>query len=284
MYGYFFDIQADILSEIEFSKAIGCGSFGEVYEAKFKGKKCAVKVFRNVRAERKQRFLKELKEKFHHLRKLAHPNIVLYLGVHCQQPPMIVMELMDESLATYVDKPEIRMNIKLSLLHDIATGLQFLHSRNNPIVHGDLSSNSILLKFLRNNGSLPIAKIANLGLLKLKYHLRDSKSRDVDFLAPEGSVDMHNTALDVFSYGCVTLHVITQEQPSSVNEFYKRTTTINEIHHCQKYLDMLEVKFPELTPLVESCLSNNPASRPSVTVMLKKIEVNWIYVHIRVLS
>ena len=177
-----------------------------------------------------------------------------------------------------MDKWEIRINTKLSLLHDVAKGLQFLHSRSIPVVHGDLSSNSILLKFLGNDGTLPIAKIADLGLLELNFHQCGNKSRRVDFLAPEGLTETHNTTLDIFSFGGVTLHIITQEWPTPLNQGYKPTknAVLSEIQRRQKYLDILKAEFHKLIPLVEVCLSNDPACRPSAAVVLEKIEVNYI--------
>ena len=265
--------------EFFYSKAIGSGSFGQVYEAKFEGKKCAVKIFENMRPEDAQKFCKKLKEECHRLKKLVHPNIVLCLDVHDHQRPMMVMELMDESLTTYINSSDIRINTKLSLLHDIASGLLFLHSRNDPIIHGDLSSNNILLKFLGNNATLPMAKITDVGLVKLKYQY-SSHSRNFDFMPPEVAEEpVYNTALDVFSFGGINLHVITQEWPTPV---CKPATNVifSEIQRRQKHLKMLEAKFYELTPLVEACLSNYPACRPSAAVILEKIEVNCIHVHI----
>ena len=251
-----------------------------VYKATFARMECAIKVLRHVGAEEKPRPYKKLSAECDHLRKLVHPNVVRFLGMYYhdqQQLPMMVMELMDESLTTYIEKSDIRINTKLSLLHDVATGLHFLHTRSVPVVHGDLSPNNILLKFIGNGGTLPIGKIADLGLAKFIYN----KPRSIEFLAPEAFPEKpkYDTPIDVFSFGGVIVFTINEEWPTPVNPEKQPTTKISKFECRQKYLNMMETKVPALTelmPLIEACLSNEPARRPSVAVILEKIEVcSW---------
>jgi len=48
--------------------------------------------------------------------------------------PVMVMELMDESLTKYVEKSNINLKGKISILHDVAEGLTYLHTRNPPVL------------------------------------------------------------------------------------------------------------------------------------------------------
>lgn len=256
---------------IKISKQIGYGSFGAVYEATFRGKECAIKVFQLVEAEEKPKLYKKLSTECDHLRKLTHPNIVQILGVYYhdqQQLPVMVMELMDESLTTFVGKSNIRINTKLSLLHDVAIGLCYLHSTSVPVIHCDLSPNNVLLKFVGNDGTLPIAKIADLGLAKFKCQY-SNKPQSVDFLAPETLIQKpkYDTSTDVFSFAGIILYTINGEWPTP------STLKFSKYEHRQKHLGMMEAKVPALAKLVEACLSNDPACRPSAVVILEKVEV-----------
>ena len=56
----------------------------------------------------------------------------------------------------------IPLNVKLSILDEVCLGLRYLHSRNPPIVHRDLTPNNILA----TGGHLE-AKITDLGAAKV---------------------------------------------------------------------------------------------------------------------
>ena len=106
---------------------------------------------------------------------LRHPNAVQFLGLYYPPStsqsggglklPVIVMELMEESLKSYVESAEQNNAIipylsKLSILQDVAQGLRYLHHQNPPVVHRDLSPNNILLT------AHLVAKISDLGVAK----------------------------------------------------------------------------------------------------------------------
>ena len=57
----------------------------------------------------------------------------------------MVMELMDASLTTYATQPNVSLKRKLSILHDVAEGLSYLHA--NQVIHRDLSPNNVLIKY-----------------------------------------------------------------------------------------------------------------------------------------
>ena len=60
--------------------------------------------------------------------------------------PVMVMEKMQHSLRDLVENySNIPLNVKLSILDEVCLGLRYLHSRNPPIVHRDLTPNNILL-------------------------------------------------------------------------------------------------------------------------------------------
>ena len=80
---------------------------------------------------------------------LRHPNVTQFLGI-CFLPgtqlPLLVMELLETSLDDLLEHmPHLPISLKCSVLEDVASGLLYLHKRNPPVIHRDLTAKNILL-------------------------------------------------------------------------------------------------------------------------------------------
>ena len=215
----------DVQVLVPLGEELGRGAYGRVFKVRYRGSVCAAKEVHSIliqstfmdpvgRRRLQDSFLRECE----YLSRLNHPNIVRFVGMYhySQQPfPLLIMELMDESLTSYAGKPNVRHIIRMSILYDVAEGLSYLHSHNPPVIHRDLSPNNVLLKHLP---LLPVAKIADLGVAKiLKFNDKYSKKYltkapgTLDFMPPEALVDepQYDTSLDVFSYGGIMLYTVT---------------------------------------------------------------------------
>ena len=113
--------------------------------------------------------IKNISDKFVHecqlMSSLRHPHIVQFLGV-CFLPgsrlPALLMERLMMSLGDLLDNnPNISLTIKHSVLHDIASGLAYLHSHAPTIIHRDLTAKNVLLN------SAMVAKLADLGVARI---------------------------------------------------------------------------------------------------------------------
>ena len=275
----------NILSGIKpLGQQLGCGRFGMVYAVKYAGMTCAAKEihsFQSVNPIEKQK----LKQKFEELcysEILSHPNIVHILGIYYPSQnsfPAIVTELMDISLSAYLNNLNNNLSKKVSILHDIAMGLNFLHARTPPVVHGYLCSDNILLKYTKD-GMFPIAKIANLSMAKIvgSYTViaHNIQNLVTVFTPPEMLLDpnKHSTFSDVFSFGCVALHIFSQWPipitPTTSKGIHSKKFT--EIKRREMYLDMITEEVTTLKPLIEACLNEVPEYRPSISVLLKDIK------------
>ena len=198
------------------TKVIGQGSFATVYRGMYKEQKCGIKVFKKGMV----RFLKgsegesQLASIVRH-----HPNVVLVHGLlhranqFPDDQPALVMELCNTTLQAYlqgkIDKGEdesFETAIKLVVLRDIAAGMIYLHSEQ--IVHGDLAANNVLLNVTE---SKVVAKVAGFGqsrLLNTQTVITNSARREI--MPPEASGSQNQLptkAVDVFSFGCLILHV-----------------------------------------------------------------------------
>ena len=208
---------------------------------------------------------------------------LLYIGVYYpardeHNLPVIVMEKMHCSLRKLVEYySDIPINVKLSMLDDVCLGVRYLHSRNPPIVHRDLTPNNILL-----GGHLE-AKITDLGVAKA-IQIGNTKTMSKlpgtpDFMPPEAlsKRPVYGTPLDVFSYGGVILNTITQQWPEPSDQARFNTETdqwemVSEVRRRKKYLDMFSGIAENLKPLVTSCLNDNPGKRPPIAQVSVEIK------------
>ena len=279
-------------SNIEFlrDQELGSGAYGRVFKAQYRGSVCAAKEVLPTLIKTAPKVRKRLQAAFQrecdHCSKLNHPNIVHFIGIYHppnQLFPVIIMELMDESLTNYARKKNISFKRRISVLYDVAEGLSYLHSCNPPVIHRDLSPNNVLLKHLP---LLPVAKIADLGMAKiLNFDDQNSKQYQtrepgtVHFMPPEAFVDKprYDTSLDVFSYGGITLHTVNGKWPKPTALTYfdpvtRRTKAFTEVERRQNHLNKMKGEAKVLRPLVEACLDNDPVKRPSIVELSEKIK------------
>ena len=174
--------------------------------------------------------------------------------------PVMVMEKMQQSLRNLVEKcNNIPWNVKISIINDVCCGLRYLHSKNPPIVHCDLTPNNILL-----GGHLE-AKITDIGIAKLLHRDNNIKmdSSMLPFMPPE-ALDENPTSFDIFSFGEIILYVITQLWPELTNQTQLNSNTeksrVMTSHNC--LLDKMVGDTIALKPLVIACLDENPGNRP----------------------
>ena len=268
---------------------LGRGAYGKVFTVKYCEKIYAAKEIHSLllevaNPEEKRKIKNTFLRECYHCSLLSHPNIVRFIGVYYPERnsvfPVMMMELMGESLTHYVKKPNISMKVKASILYDVAFGLNYLHSYNPPIIHRDLSPNNVLLS--RDS----VAKISDLGVAKVvKADSRATQTMltkapgTVAFMPPEslGDTPNYNTSLDIFSYAGIVLHVVNQEWPSPTNQVSQhpktgKLTALSEVERRQAHVDKMKDGAEVLKPLVKACLHDLPSKRPTITAVFKLLE------------
>ena len=288
------------------STVLGRGSYATVYKAEYNRTLCAVKqVNISIKTSRfgkraEQNFLLECLQHS----KLSHLNIVKMLGVFYPKKetlPVLVMELMEYNLTQLLKRSHnILMYVKLSILQDVSRGLCYLHAQNPPIVHQALYSNNILftkgLTAKIADFKTGAETVSDQALLDVRRK-RESK----DFLPElQDSVMKYDLPLNVFSFGCIVCHVITEMVPSiqlepSINsdighQAHDRfSVPILEEYTSQIYVSSLKKKKRDeryvkkrqcyidmigddsLRQLTEACLQYDAKSRPHILQAYKRI-------------
>ena len=211
---------------------------------------------------------------------LRHPNVVQFLGVYYKQNspiPMLVTEFMPMTLTECIEKNDtIPPEVSYSILHDVALGLCYLHG--NQVIHRDLSANNVLLTAdLR-------AKISDLGVARMIDFTQGSKQLTrapgtLSYMPPESLIanPTYNTAIDIFSFGVLMLHVFSREWPlpSEPNktdpENPGKLVALNEAERRSTYFDNMGHTHP-LKDLIKNCLENDPERRPDATTIRTQIK------------
>ena len=285
-------LQPLLLKDVEETgKEFGRGAYGVVTEVIVSGTVCAAKKLHDaivqVKLTRHYTLAELLFIQEHTLRRFSeevllhsqqrHPNIVQLIGVHYprgSQLPMLVMEFLPFSLTQCLEKEDLPLVLKYSILHDVAKGLCYLHGKRPPIVHRDLTANNILLTF-----SSYTAKISDLGVSRLAGTFKTHEPLtaapgNAIVMPPEALKDepFYNHKLDVFAYGCLIIHVLTQEFPVPTDAYERQLFFLQrKVPECDRRLKYMQKvqKENEILPLAKQCLDDNPNSRPDMIKALQ---------------
>ncbi|XP_017008339.3 nuclear receptor-binding protein homolog [Drosophila takahashii] len=145
----------------------------------------------------------------------------------------------------------------------ILSALSYLHSCSPPIIHGNLTCDSI---FIQHNG---LVKIGSVVPDAVHYSVRRGRERERErergahyFQAPEyGAADQLTAALDIYAFGMCALEMAALEiQPSN-----SESTAINE-ETIQRTIFSLENDLQR--DLIRKCLNPQPQDRPSANDLL----------------
>ena len=280
---------------------LGRGAYGYVFTVKYKGDIFAAKKLHSILIEGVNAEKEKVQDDFIReclcCSRIQHPNIVQFVGVFYPTVqydlPVMVMELMECSLTEFVvkNKSHIAIQTKISILHDVSVGLSFLHNRKPQILHRDLSSNNIMLT------SQTVAKIGDLGVAKVvQADNKQTRSKlttapgTQHFMPPEALVDnpVYGSPIDVFSFGCIAVHVFSEEWPTPASSKMKNPVTnklvaLSEAERRQKYLDKMTGRAAELREMVEQCLDDDPDERPLIQDVSAIIEPFKVIKHYSIL-
>lgn len=281
-------LQDYLLDDIEASgRELGVGSYSSVLEMRYKGMRCAGKKLHKTLYGQGVLMGPEILERFatecELLSQLRHPHIVQFLGLCLEDGsdvPVLVLEYMPVALTDCIEKYGILADeIGYSILHDVALGLNYLHSHTPAIIHRDLTANNVLLtsNMTAKISDLGMAKILNLAPAVMTQRMTVCPGT-ISYMPPEALTPnpLYDTKLDCFSFGVLIIHVFCGEWPIALE--YLRPDPKNpglyrpmtEIERREKYLHRLGAKHP-LIELVKSCIANVASERPNAPDILAEL-------------
>ena len=266
----------------------GSGAFGKVYEATWKGVRVAAKCLHQIFFDRSvvpsdiaDVMIAEFSGECGLLARLPHPNIVQIYGVFLTDSPrrapvVMVTELLHETLRARVLR-QPRLTIKEALNHalEIATALRFLHEREEPIGHRDLSSTNVMLT---SDGK---CKLVDLGLAKIFTQAarlaRTMKPGHEYYMPGEvlSAVASYDERLDVFSLGVIILEMLISREPHPQGRWLTRQDSgqlrlIPEVERRADDLDQLGRDHP-VYPLIVRMFEPQ-ATRPVIGRVFTRLQ------------
>ena len=260
---------------------LGSGSYGVVCKAKCDDLQCAAKLLHNalfkVNDPGAVTLIRRFEQECQFLNGIKHPHIIQYLGIQCDPDsglPVLLMELAEENLTRYLERSHEHLPyfMQVNICQGVALALAYLHS--NDIIHRDLSSNNVLM--VGNK-----AKISDFGMSKLVSvdpritPLTMCPGATV-YMPPEALKEppMYNKKLDCFSFGVLTIQVLTRQFPDPGLRFRsieiqdaripmgRVDVPIPEAERRYPHISLIDPNHP-LLPTALQCLKDDDRERPS---------------------
>lgn len=270
--------------EILLSRIIGEGSFGRVWSGQWRNNAVAVKEFVFAQAAiaggslQRNSIIEEIVGEAGVMACLRHPKILQLYGCSLtMQAIWIVSELcLLGSLKMLLMNPKVDLPLlkRLSMLLDIADGMQYLHNRMPPIIHRDLKSHNIFIQ-----ETFPghyVAKIGDWGSARA-VALTGAKSMTQGvgtacWLSPEVINNAHfSKSSDVYAFGIILWEVYTRQE---IYEGLSAAQIIAKVAH-----EGLRPQVPRDCPwasIMTKCWRQDPAERPSFETILSSLGKNFL--------
>ncbi|KAK2864335.1 hypothetical protein Q7C36_003489 [Tachysurus vachellii] len=138
----------------------------------------------------------------------------------------------------------------------ILSALSYLHSCDPPIIHGNLTCDTI---FIQHNG---LIKIGSVAPDTINNHVKTCREeqKSLHFFAPEyGYVTNVTTAVDIYSFGMCALEMAVLEISNGESSYVSPEAINNAI---QSLEDPLQREF------IQKCLETDPSKRPTARELL----------------
>ena len=209
-----------MLSKYKIIKLLGKGSYGEVYEVEYEGKKYAAKKIPKMKLitpKAKESFKRELNI----LKKMSSfENSVKYLDNfeedNCE---IIILELCDCELIEILNKSKGGLNS--SKIYSIMSGLNkaFKYMNDNQIIHRDIKLENILVKYTDSSHENFIPKINDYGFSReMTGGVASTWCGSPLFMAPEVLLNKtYNDKADLWSIGIMIYIMHFKEIPFDFN-------------------------------------------------------------------
>ncbi|XP_029779525.1 nuclear receptor-binding protein 2 isoform X1 [Suricata suricatta] len=145
----------------------------------------------------------------------------------------------------------------------ILSALSFLHACNPPIIHGNLTSDTI---FIQHNGLIKIGSVwhrifsnALPDDLRSPIRVEREEPRNLHFFPPEYGEVADGTAVDIFSFGMCALEMAVLEIQANGD------TRVTEEAITRAGRSLSD---PNMREFILSCLARDPSQRPSAHNLL----------------
>ncbi|KAL9243452.1 hypothetical protein vseg_017337 [Gypsophila vaccaria] len=255
--------------EITLGERIGLGSYGEVYRGEWHGTEVAVKRF--LDQDIYEESLEEFKSEVRIMKRLRHPNVVLFMGAITRPPNLsIVTEFLHRgSLYRLIHRPNNQLDERrrLRMAFDAARGMNYLHTCTPVIVHRDLKSPNLLVD---KNW---VVKVCDFGLSRMKHSTflsSRSTAGTAEWMAPEVlRNEPSNEKCDVYSFGVILWELCTLQQPwGGMNPMQ----VVGAVGFQHRRLEIPDDIDPVVAEIIQKCWNTDPKMRPSFAEIMAALK------------
>jgi serine/threonine protein kinase len=260
----------------ELIQRVGTGGFSEVWKAHDmrSGMEVAIKIFRKQDDEG----ISLCKEEYLKAFEMSHPYIMtpFHFDVDHDRPYLVMKYLTGGTLAAkegQLSKEEVRR-----LITQLSSALQYLHFKTNPIIHGDLKPDNILIDDMGNFYLTDFGISTRLQEKFTETMLMSSQSSlgkgvtPMAYRSPEhfkyknwSQPQLTNKA-DIWSAAVTIYHTLYQQLPFNGEGGLGQLIMMRSGNHViEEVLDFPEIiEYDEFIPLLTACLELDPMDRPSI--------------------
>ena len=242
-------------------QVLGEGAWGKVVVGSFRGQDVAMKQLHSILSS--SDYYRDL---FHReislMAKVRHPNLLLFMAAVLDSPsntPIIITELMDTNLRKAYHNAQLTNNgVRLSIMRDVSSALNYLHLQPNPIIHRDVSSANVLLLALPNNKWR--GKLSDFGSANLVQHASTPGPGAAIYTAPEVfRGEQQSTKMDTFSFGKLLCEVFNNRLPDP-GAF-------------PSMLQSMAKDWLLMHQLISSCVQQDPNKRPAMSYIVDQLNL-----------
>uniref|UniRef100_A0ACD5U9J5 Uncharacterized protein n=2 Tax=Avena sativa TaxID=4498 RepID=A0ACD5U9J5_AVESA len=269
----------------DFTKKLGEGGFGTVFEGKIGEERVAVKRLEGARQGKKE-FFAEVET----IGSIEHINLVRLIGFCAEKSErLLVYEYMPRgSLDRWIyyrhNNAPLDWCTRYRIILDISKGLCYLHEECRRIIaHLDIKPQNILLDDNFN------AKVADFGLSKLidrdQSKVMTMMRGTPGYLAPEWLTSRITEKVDVYSFGVVVMEVVCGRKNIDVSlpeESVQLIKLLREKAQNDQLIDLIDnhsddmvlhqEEAVQMMKLAIWCLQNDSSRRPSMSSVVKVLE------------
>lgn len=202
---------------IKFASELGRGAYKIVYKAIDRDLGIEV-AWNEIRVDKGADFDKLWKE-ITILQQLSHPNVLVCHNAWLDEKNLYVAFITEcmtsGTLRQFMKKAKsVKLRVIKNWCIQILEGLNYLHTRDPPIIHRDIKCDNIFI-----NGNSGQVKIGDLGLATNIVSYASTTKLSIigtpEFMAPEYYDEDYNEKVDIWAFGMCILEMATHEYPYS---------------------------------------------------------------------
>ncbi len=259
----------------ELLQRVGSGGFSEVWKANDmrSGMEVAIKIFRKQDDEG----IALCKEEYQKAFEMSHPNLMIPFHFDVDRDhPYLVMKFL--SGGTLANRSGDLTNVEAKrLIQQLGSALQYLHFKTNPIIHGDLKPDNILIDeagnfYLTDFGISTRLQEKFTETMLISSHPSPGKGvTPMAYRSPEHFKYKNwlqqnlSPKSDIWSAAVTIYHTLYQQLPFNGEGGLGQLIMMKSGNHIiEEILDFPEMQdYDEFIPLLTACLNLDPAERPS---------------------